>query len=109
MVTALCLYRVKAGSEAAFRGLLARHWPTLHRLGLAADEPSTVYQGEEKVGAPLFVEVLSWKDADSPNMAHELPEVMAIWEPMGKLCEPRDGKPPMEFPLVERLKIAFER
>lgn len=109
MVTALCLYRVKAGSEAAFRGLLAKHWPTLHRLGLAADEPSTIYQGSEKAGAPLFVELLSWKNAEAPNRAHELPEVMAVWEPMGMLCESRDGKPPMEFPHVERIQIPFER
>ena len=63
MVTALCLYRVKAGSEAAFRKLLAKHWPTLHKLGLAADVPPPTYAGTEKPGAPLFVEVLSWVTA----------------------------------------------
>ena len=44
MITSLCLYRVKAGSETAFRSLLEKHWPTLHRVGLATDEPSTIYQ-----------------------------------------------------------------
>ena len=34
---------------------------------------------------------------------------MAVWEPMGKLCEPRAGRPPMEFPLVEPIEIRFER
>jgi hypothetical protein len=109
MLTSLCLYRVKPGSEAAFRGLLAKHWPTLQRLGLAGDEPSIVYQGNEKENAPLFVEVLTWKDAEGPNVAHEFPEVMAVWEPMGKLCEAREGRPPMEFPHVERITIPFER
>ncbi|HTG72802.1 MAG TPA: hypothetical protein VMB70_03500 [Terriglobia bacterium] len=109
MLTALCIYRVKPGSEAAFRGLLGKHWPTLRRLGLAADDPSIIYQGMEKPGAPLFVELLTWKDAEAPNTAHELPEVMAVWEPMGMLCEKRDGRPPMEFPHVERIQIAFER
>jgi hypothetical protein len=28
---------------------------------------------------------------------------MAIWEPMGNLCEDRDGRPKFEFPHVERL------
>jgi hypothetical protein len=48
-------------------------------------------------------------DTEGPNMAHELPEVMSVWESMGKLCEARDGRPPMEFPHVERIQIAFER
>jgi hypothetical protein len=109
MLTSLCTYRVKSGSESAFRDLLAKHWPTLRRVGLAGDEPSVIYQGLEKEGAPFFVELLTWKDKEGPNIAHEIPEVMAIWEPMGKLCEARDGKPPMEFPHVERIQVAFER
>src|SRR5262249_15440202 len=109
MVTSLCMYRVKAGSESAFRQLLARHWPALRRLGLAGDEPPTVYEGMEKPGAPLFVEVLTWLDAEGPNRAHELPDVMAVWEPMGKLCESREGRPPMEFPHVRRIQIPYDR
>jgi hypothetical protein len=108
MLTSLCFYRVKSGSEQAFRGLLAKHWPTLRRVGLAGDEPSVIYQGMEKEGAPIFVELLTWKDKEGPNIAHEVPDVMAIWEPMGKLCETRDGRPPMEFPHVERIQVAFE-
>jgi hypothetical protein len=109
MLTALCTYRVKAGSEDAFRKLLSKHWPTLRRLGLATDVAPTTYEGMEKAGAPFFVELLTWKDAEAPNMAHQLPEVMAIWEPMGKLCEARDGKPPMEFPHVKSIQIPYER
>ena len=108
MVTAMCIYRVRAGSEAAFRELLAKHWPTLRRIGLAGDEPSVIYQGAEKPGVPFFVELLTWKDGEGPNIAHEFPEVMSIWEPMGKLCEARDGRPPMEFPHVERIQVTFE-
>jgi hypothetical protein len=109
MITSLCIYRVKAGSENAFRGLLEKHWPTLRRAGLGADVPSTIYRGSEGEGEPIFVELLTWKDEDGPNRAHELPAVMAVWEPMGKLCEPRKGRPPMEFPLVERIEVDFER
>jgi len=109
MVTALCIYRVKSGSESAFRGLLAKHWPMLRRVGLAADVPSTIYQGEEGEAAPVFFELLNWKDAEGANMAHEIPDVMAVWEPMGMLCEARDGRPAMEFPLVQRIEVQFER
>jgi hypothetical protein len=108
MVTSLCIYRVKAGSEPAFRKLLAKHWPTLRRVGLAPNVPSTIYAGEEGENAPIFVELLNWNDAEGANTAHEFPEVMAVWEPMGKLCEARDGRPAMEFPRVERIEVRFE-
>jgi hypothetical protein len=108
VLTSLCMYRVKAGSEAAFRQLLSKHWPTLRNVGLAADEPPVTYEGIEKPGAPLFVELLTWKDEEGPNIAHELPEVMAVWEPMGKLCESREGRPPMEFPNVNRIQVPYQ-
>jgi hypothetical protein len=109
MVTSLCIYRVKLGSEAAFKKLLAKHWPTLRRVGLAADKPSTIYQGSEGEKRPIFVELLNWKDEHGAGRAHELPDVMAVWEPMGKLCEERDGRPSMEFPIVEPIEVRFER
>jgi hypothetical protein len=109
MVTSLCIYRVKKGSEKAFRGLLAKHWPTLKRVGLGADVPSTIYQGLEEEGQPIFIELLNWRDAEGANKAHEIPEVMAVWEPMGKLCETREGRPAMEFPRVERIEVRFEK
>jgi hypothetical protein len=109
MITSLCIYRVRKGSEKAFRVLLAKHWPTLRRVGLGADVPSVVYEGTEDDGGPVFFEVLHWKDAAGPDRAHEIPDVMAVWEPMGKLCEARKGRPAMEFPRVSRLEVAFER
>jgi hypothetical protein len=105
MLTSLCLYRVKPGAEDAFRVLLARHWPTLRDVGLGADTPSLLYQGTEDGGGPLFVELLHWKDAKGPEIAHEVAEVLAIWEPMGALCEERGGRPAMEFPVVEKLDL----
>lgn len=109
MVTSLCIYRVKPGSEASFRALLARHWPTLRRVGLAADVASKVYEGTEGENQPVFFELLHWRDAEGPDRAHELPDVMAVWEPMGRLCETRAGRPAMEFPRVERIEIPFEQ
>ena len=109
MVTSLCIYRVKAGKEGAFKKLLAKHWPTLRRVGLAADVPSTIYRGSEGAKQPIFVELLNWKGKGGADRAHEIPDVMGIWEPMGKLCESREGRPAMEFPLVEKLDVRFER
>ncbi|MEP6768219.1 MAG: hypothetical protein ABJC61_06085 [Acidobacteriota bacterium] len=34
-----------------------------------------------------FIETFEWKDARSPEVAHQNPEVMAVWEPMGTHAE----------------------
>src|SRR2546423_13769606 len=100
---AICTYRIKNSREDEFLGLLRRHWPTLRELGLAADTPSLLFRGTDDSGGTFFTEILTWKDSEMPNRAHELPAVMAIWEPMGMCCESRSGRPAMEFPLVEAL------
>jgi len=100
---ALCTFRVQRGREARFEELLAHHAPTLRRLGLLADEPSQAFRGLEDDGSPFYFELLPWKSAGSVELAHGHPEVMALWEPMGACCEPRGGRPPMEFPHAERL------
>ena len=104
-VTAICLYRVRSGSEADFSKLLERHWPTLQSLGLVTDDPPQHYQGAEQDGRPLFVEIFTWASEDASGHAHEHPDVMAIWEPMDKLTESRDGRPNMEFPHVQPISI----
>jgi hypothetical protein len=103
--TVIATYRVKAGSEAEFEGLLARHWPTLEGVGLVSGERAIVYRGQDEPGEAVYYEVFDWKDAGSPGVAHETPAVMAIWEPMGALCEGRKGRPAMDFPHVERVRL----
>ena len=99
-VTVICQYRVAPGNEAAFRRLLARHWPVLESLNLATSVPPLHYQGADETGSPLFVEIFSWADEESHELAHNHPEVMAIWEPMDKLTEHRAGKPNMDHLLA---------
>jgi hypothetical protein len=103
--TVVCLYRVAPGNEGAFTAVLARHWPTLHSLGLVTAARPVHYRGKESDGRPLFVEIFTWKDAASVEIAHEHPAVMAVWEPMGKLTESRGGRPAMEFPHVQPLQL----
>lgn len=102
-VTCMCIYQVKPGSEDEFGSLLATHWPTLHELELVTDDKPLIYKGKNCDGTNFFVEILTWRDEAGPNSAHELAEVMAVWEPMGKLCEDREGKPAMDFPSVEQI------
>lgn len=106
--TVICLYRVKSGQEDEFTGLLERHWPALRELGLATEQAPAHYRGAEQSGEPLFVEIFQWASADAAGLAHEHPEVMAIWEPMDKLTEQRDGRPNMEFPHVQPIRVLAE-
>ena len=101
--TVICTYRVRKDKEPEFRALLDRHWPKLRELGMVTSQPSSLFRGLDGEDRPYFVEIFDWRDAAQPEKAHEHPEVMAIWEPMDALCEPRDGRPNMEFPHVERL------
>jgi hypothetical protein len=107
----ICRYGLKPGTEAEMLRLLSRHWPTLHRLGLVTDEEPRIYRGvpaatekeQHGAGANVIVEIFAWKSADSLDVAHRSPEVMAIWEPMGALCES------MEFPHFEKVEIPLVR
>jgi hypothetical protein len=105
---AICTYRVRVGKEEEFLGLLRRHWPTLRDCGFVDETPSQVYKGNDESGGIFFVEILTWKDPEKPNRAHEVPQVMSLWEPMGMCCEARLGRPAMEFPTAEQLQLDRE-
>lgn len=94
----LCRYWVKPEKEKEFRNLLEKHWPIFTELGLVADGPHLVFRGEDN-GRLFFVETFPWKDAEAMKRAHSLPEVAAVWEPMGHCCTD------MEFPSVEQLEL----
>ncbi len=42
---------------------------------------------EERLLETAVVEMFEWTDDTSSETAHQLPEVMAVWEPMGPLLE----------------------
>ena len=91
--TVICHYHVKPGEEAAFAELLVKHWPVLYAAGLTTDTPArhfrglaTPQPGGRNDAAQLYVEIFEWKNAGAAGIAHETPEVMAVWEPMGALC-----------------------
>ena len=97
-----------ADQEAPFQALLARHWPTLRSLDVVTAHPPLHYRGLDGQGKPVYVEIFKWTSAGAMKLAHEHPDVMAIWEPMGTMTEPRDGRPAMEFPHFQSLDIALE-
>jgi hypothetical protein len=107
--TVLATYRVRKGKEAAFRKLLARHWPVLRRMRLVTADPPTTYEGRDGKGRTFFVEVFTWRSDAAVERAHHAPEVGEVWEAMGPLCEERDGRPQWEFPHVRKARIRHAR
>ena len=86
-VDVLCVYRVTKGKEAAFKKLLGKHGPALRKAGLSPEGEPKIWQSQTRDGKTVFVEMMQWKDAESSSAAHQMPEVMAVWEPMGDLTE----------------------
>ncbi|MBX3187685.1 MAG: hypothetical protein KF819_11745 [Labilithrix sp.] len=89
-VDMLVTYRAKQGREDELLALVKKHWPELERLGLATDRPAQVWRGTDRKGVTSFIEMFQWKDSKSSDIAHQTPEVMAIWEPMGNLMDGMD-------------------
>lgn len=88
-VRMVCTYRVRDGKEADFLALLEKHWPTLRNVDLATDDPAQVFRSRTKTGKTVFVEMFAWKDAAAPDIAHQMPEVLSVWEPMLALADKR--------------------
>jgi len=86
-VRVLCIYRVKDGKADEFRPFLEKHWRTLDSVGLVTSEPARWYQSQDKERRKCFVEIFQWKDVNAPQTAHQMPEVLAVWEPMGALTD----------------------
>jgi hypothetical protein len=105
LLTVTATYRVPKTAESAFVKLLKVHWPTLRRLKLVGPAKPVILRAEEKGGA-LYIEVFDWVSMAAVNLAHRAPEVAAVWDAMGRVCSPRAGKPPMEFPHFERVDLA---
>jgi hypothetical protein len=99
-VDVLCIYRVKDGKGAAFEQLLAKHAPALHGAGLTPEGAPKIWKSSTRKGKTVYVELMQWKDESSSAAAHQMPEVMAVWEPMGELTES------MEFLHLQSVELA---
>lgn len=105
-ITTFAHYRVREGHVDDFLALVGKHGPVLRRLELVTDEPIRVFQGHEKSGAPLVIEIMEWADEEAVATAHTHPEVSEVWEAMGPMCENRDGRPSMEFPNLRQVSAS---
>jgi len=94
--TVVVTYRVRPGKEDDVARAIAEHWATVRRLGLVLPWPHLTLRGADENGAPIFLDVLAWKDHDAPDSAPA--EVRAIWDRLEALCEKRGGRRGIEFP-----------
>jgi quinol monooxygenase YgiN len=87
-VTNIVTYVPKPGKEAELLALVKKHEPALRKVGLVTAEPFKVWKAfdirKERVS---FIEYFQWKDGNASDTAHQTPEVMAVWEPMGPVLE----------------------
>jgi hypothetical protein len=87
-VTNLVTYLAKPGKEAELLALVKKHEPALRKVGLVTDEPFRVWKAFDiRKKRALIVEYFVWKDGNASDVAHQTPEVMAVWEPMGPVLE----------------------
>ena len=88
----------RALDRAAPRSATKRALPRAPRHHV---EPARVERARDRKGGTVFVERFAWRSPESSALAHQSPDVMAVWEPMGALC---DG---MEFLHLEPVTIDF--
>jgi hypothetical protein len=85
----LVIYRPKAGKLTDLEAIISRHGPVLRQVGLITEDPVRVYRGSDlrKPDEAFLVEEFFWRDEASSDVAHQTPEIMAVWETMGPYLE----------------------
>lgn len=79
----IAAYRPKPGRGEELLDLVRRHHPVLRSLGLVTDRVPVI--GRAKDGTIL--EIFEWESNAAMERAHGMPEVRAIWNPMGEIAE----------------------
>jgi hypothetical protein len=87
-VANIVTYVPKPGKEAELLALVQQHEPALRKVGLVTSEPFRVWKAYDiRKQREQFIEYFVWKDSKGSDIAHQTPEVMAVWEPMGPVLE----------------------
>jgi hypothetical protein len=87
-VTNIVTYIPKQGKEAELLELVKKHEPALRKVGLVTSEPFRLWKAYDiRKQREQFIEYFVWKDGTASDIAHQTPEIMAVWEPMGPVLE----------------------
>ncbi|HEX2669871.1 MAG TPA: hypothetical protein VHM25_03310 [Polyangiaceae bacterium] len=81
-------YVPKQGKEAELLALVKKHEPALRKVGLVTSEPFRLWKAYDiRKKREQYIEYFVWKDGAASNVAHQTPEIMAVWEPTGPVLE----------------------
>ncbi len=72
----IAAFRPRPGKEADLLQVIADRLPLLRRLGLATDRAEVLMRSADGV----IIQVSEWAGADAIRVAHETPEVLALWD-----------------------------
>ncbi len=97
----IAAYRPFAGKDAELLEEVKSHLPILQELGLASDRPSHVMRAKDGT----IIEVFEWKSKEAVEQAHTNPDVLAMWERFGKVC---DYAPLTSLPEAHDMFAQFE-
>lgn len=87
-VANIVTYVPKPGAEAELLALVRKHEPALRASGLVTDEPFRVWRAfDVRKERTSYIEYFQWKNGGAADLAHQTPEVMSVWEPMGPILE----------------------
>lgn len=87
-VTNIVTYIPKPGKEAELLALVKKHEPALRKVGLVTSEPFRLWKAYDiRKRREQYIEYFVWKDGTASDIAHQTPEIMAVWEPMGPVLE----------------------
>ncbi len=87
-VTNIVTYVPKAGKEAELLALVKKHEVALRTADLVTAEPFRVWKALDiRKNRISYIEYFQWKNGTVSDLAHQTPEVMAVWEPMGPVLE----------------------
>lgn len=87
-VTNIVTYIPKPGKEAELLALVRKHEPALRASGLVTAEPFRIWKAfDVRKERTSYIEYFQWKDGNASDLAHQTPEVMSVWEPMGPVLE----------------------
>lgn len=79
----VAVYRPRPGEEDALSSIVARHYPTLQRLGLVTQRPHWVFRAE----CGTLIEIGEWRDENAAKQAHDNPEIEALWNQMAEVAD----------------------
>ena len=82
-VIVVVAYRPKPGKEQELLELVRKRVPTLRKQGLVTDRVPAIMRSRDGT----IVEVSEWKSREAIDAAHKNPNVLAMWEKFGAVCD----------------------